>query len=252
MSDRRPRLEGVAAIVTGASRGIGRAIAERLRDDGAAVVGTCSGTTADPPQGVELMRADVRDAARAEEIFAAVKARHGAVGVLVNNAGVQLEKSVGDTSLDEWREVMDVNLAGPFVYAKAALPHMLERGGGVIVNIGSIDSMVAEGGLAAYCASKAGVLGLTRSIAVDYGSRNVRCVCVCPTYVQTEMADAYYAAQPDPAAALAATVARHPQGRIAQPADIADVVAWAASDEARYVNGQSIVVDGGALAAFGI
>jgi meso-butanediol dehydrogenase/(S,S)-butanediol dehydrogenase/diacetyl reductase len=103
---------------------------------------------------------------------------------------------------------------------------------------------------AAYVASKTGLLGLTRSIAVDYGADNIRCI-VCPTYVDTEIAEAYYAAQEAPAAARARAAARDPMGRVATPAEIADVVAWACSDGARFVTGQAVVVDGGALAAFG-
>ncbi len=245
-------MNDVVAVVTGASRGIGRAVAERLRDDGATVIGTSSRAGADAAPGTEMVQADVRDADATEALFASILERHGPVGVLVNNAGIQLEKPVTETSLDEWRTVMDVNLAGPFLYAKAAIGHMLTRGGGAIVNIGSTDSMIADTGLAAYTASKTAILGLTRSIAVDYAAAGIRCVCVCPTYTTTEMGEAYYDAQPDPAAARAATVVRHPQGRIATPQDIADVVAWAAGDGARFVNGQSIVVDGGALAWFGV
>jgi NAD(P)-dependent dehydrogenase (short-subunit alcohol dehydrogenase family) len=244
-------LTGAVALVTGASRGIGWAIAARLRADGATVVGTSRHRDSAVPQGVDLIAADVSDPARTAEVFAEIDGRHGPCTVLVNNAGIQLEKAVTETRPEEWNAVIAANLTGPFLYAKEAIPRMREAGGGVIVNIGSTDSFVAEPDLAAYVASKTGLLGLTRSIAVDYAADNIRCVCVCPTYVDTEIADAYYAAQDDPAAARERAAARHPLGRVATPADIADVVAWACGDGARFVTGQPVVVDGGALAAFG-
>lgn len=233
------------------TRGIGWAIAERLRADGATVVGTSRQADAPGPPGVEVIQADVSDPARAGDVFAEIERRHGPCRVLVNNAGVQLEKTVTETSLDEWNGVLAVNLTGPFLYAREAIPRMQANGGGVIVNIGSTDSFVADPGLAAYVASKTGLLGLTRSIALDYGRDNIRCVCVCPTYVDTEIAEAYYAAQDDPEAARARAASRHPLGRVGAPAEIADVVAWACGDDARFVTGQAIVVDGGALASFG-
>jgi meso-butanediol dehydrogenase / (S,S)-butanediol dehydrogenase / diacetyl reductase len=216
------------------------------------VIGTSRQACSDAPEGVELICADASDPTRVGDVFAQIEDRHGPCRVLVNNAGIQLEKSVTETSVEEWNTVLAVNLTGPFLYAREAIPRMKANGGGVIVNIGSTDSFVADPGLAAYVASKTGLLGLTRSIAVDYGADNIRCVCVCPTYVDTEIAEAYYAAQDDPEAARARAAARHPLGRVAAPAEIADVVAWACSDDARFVTGQAVVVDGGALASFGV
>jgi len=239
------RLEGKVALVTGASRGIGRAIAERFLGEGAAVLGVSRSEPALEVSGAfARMRVDV---SRDDEVQAAVRAAvdtFGRLDVVVNNAAVEYEGTVEETDVADFSEVMDVNVRGVFLMSKHALPH-LRATGGSIVNISSIDGLWAEPGLAAYCASKGAVLALTRAMAIDHGPEGVRCNSICPSYVATEMLDQFYDAQADPERARAQAAGMHPLRRISGPDDIAGVAAFLASDDAAFVTGQSIVVDGG-------
>lgn len=236
------------AVVTGGARGIGRAIVDRLRADGARIL-TCGRGEApgDLPDGVHWLQADVSRPGEAERVVAEATARLGTLTLLVNNAGVQLEKTVADTTDDEWDLVMGVNCRGVFTMCRAALPAMA-AGGGVIVNIGSSSGDVADPSLALYNASKAFVHGLTRSIAVDHGPA-VRCNAVQPGWILTAMSEDAFALAHDPEAARRDALARLPVGRLGRPEDIANTVAWLASDEATYVTGQCFMIDGGMTAA---
>ncbi len=169
------------------------------------------------------------------------------VAVLVNNAGVQVEKNVADTSDEDYDRVMDINCRGTFNMCRAVLPDMMQTGG-VIVNIGSISGMVSDPAMALYNASKSFVHGLTRSIAVDHGPK-VRCNAVCPGWIMTSMAEDGFALARDPAAAMSDALARHPVGRFGQPDDIAKMVSWLVSDQSSYVSGACFTVDGGMTAA---
>ena len=231
------------AIVTGGGRGIGRAIVDRLLADGYRVV-SCgrSARPQDLPDAVAWVQADVADPAAAARVVAAA----GAVRVLVNNAGVQVEKTVADSSDADWDLVVGANCRGVFNMSRAVLPHLDH--GGSIVNIGSISGVVSDPGMALYNASKAFVHGLTRSMAVDHGAV-LRCNAVLPGWVMTGMAEDAFAVAGDPPAAQRDALARHPVGRFGRPEDIADMVAWLASDQAGYVNGACFTVDGGMTAA---
>ncbi len=245
------RLQNKVAIVTGGSRGIGRAIVERFLAEGARVLATARSKPVRPlPDNVNLvfLAADAARAGDAADVVAKAVDRFGGLDVLVNNAGIQLEKTIEHTSEEEWDRVLAVNLKSVFLYARAALAPMRRRGGGSIVNIGSYDGFVADPGLAAYCASKGGVHALSRAIAVDHGQDGIRCNVICPGWIETEMAEAYLASQPDPAAARRALTSIHPVGRTGQPADIAGLAAWLASDESAFVTGQLFVADGGLTA----
>jgi len=246
-----PLLTEKTAIVTGASRGIGLAIARRFAAEGARVViASRSAPPADIESGVcRWQEADVSNPEQVEALFEQAAARSGRVDVLVNNAGVQLEKTVADTSEAEWDWLMAINLKGLFLCSRAAVRRMRGQGGGVIVNLGSVSGQIAEYAMAAYCASKAGVHGLTRAIAVDHGPEGVRCNAILPGWIRTEMMDQAFALAEDPAAVERRALARHPLGRMGTPEDIAAMAAWLASDEAEFVSGQFFTVDGALTAA---
>lgn len=237
------------AIVTGGSRGIGRAIVDRLLAGGAQVL-TCGrgARPSDLPKGVEWVQADVSIAADAETIVARANDAFGPVSLLINNAGVQLEKSVMDSTDDDWELVIGVNCRGVFNMCRAVLSQMTDEGASSIINIGSISGLVADPSMALYNASKAFVHALTRSIAVDHGPR-VRCNAIQPGWIMTEMAEAGFALARDPESARRDAVMRHPVGRLGVPADVANTVAWLASNEAGYVTGQCFTIDGGLTAA---
>lgn len=236
------------AIVTGGSRGIGRGIVERLRADGAHVV-TCGrgSRPTDLHEEVTWVQADVANPTQAAEVLRSAGDAFGPVSILVNNAGVQVERTVAESTDADWDLVVGVNCRGVFNLCRAALPQMNEHGG-VIINIGSISGNLADPRMALYNASKAFVHGLTRSIAVDHGPR-VRCNAVSPGWIDTGMAADAFALADEPAAAMRDALARHPAGRMGHPSDISNLVAWLVSSEAQFVTGQCFVSDGGMTAA---
>jgi NAD(P)-dependent dehydrogenase (short-subunit alcohol dehydrogenase family) len=234
------------ALVTGASRGIGAAIADRFAREGVRVVGV-SRTPLESDVDVEFARADVSRPADVEQLMEDVVERHGRLDVVVNNAAIEHEGTVVETSPEEWDDVMAVNLRSVFLCAKYAIPH-LRQTQGVIINVASVDGMWAEPSLAAYCAAKGGVIALTRAIAIDHGRDGIRCMCICPSYVATDMLEQFYDAQPDPTAARAGAAALHPLGRISTPAEVAALAVWLSSDDASFATGQAYVLDGGLTA----
>ncbi|MBB2995727.1 meso-butanediol dehydrogenase/(S,S)-butanediol dehydrogenase/diacetyl reductase [Paeniglutamicibacter cryotolerans] len=236
------------AIVTGGSRGIGRAIVKRLSADGARVLTCGRGERPDELDDAVLwFSGDVSSPADAQRMLAVANDAFGPVSLLVNNAGVQVEKTLMDTTDRDWELVLGVNCTGVFNMSRAVLPQMTEHGG-VIINVGSISGDVADGSMAAYNASKAFVHGLTRSIAVDHGP-HVRCNAVQPGWIMTEMAEDAFALARDPEAARRDGLARTPAGRFGQPVDIANAVAWLASEESDFITGQCITIDGGLTVA---
>ena len=248
MGDGGTALAGKVAIVTGASRGIGLAIATRFKREGATVV-TASRTP--PPDADELhVAVDVTDPERVEALVSGTAARLGRIDILVNNAAVEHEATVEETTIEDWERVMAVNAGGVFLCTKFAIPH-LRSTRGAIVNFASIDGLWAEPGLGAYCASKGAVVALTRATAIDHGADGIRCTCICPSYVRSEMLEQFFAAQPKPDHARRDADRMHPLGRISEPEEVASLATWLASDEASFVSGHPFIIDGGLLAGRG-
>lgn len=243
------RLQGKRCIVTGASKGIGHAIASRFAGEGARVLASARSAPQPPlPEGVAFLAGDIADPGQGARLVAACHDAFGGIDVLVNNAAMQLEKTLPETGIEEWERIFAVNVRGVFLACRAAIPAMARAGGGAIVNIGSYDGFVADPGLAAYCATKGAVHALSRAIAVDHGTDGVRCNVICPGWIATDMMEAYLASMPDPQAAAKKLAANQPAGRIGRPDDIAALALWLASDEAAFVTGQLLVCDGGLTA----
>jgi meso-butanediol dehydrogenase/(S,S)-butanediol dehydrogenase/diacetyl reductase len=240
-------------IVTGAGSGIGRGIAERFTAEGANVV--LAGRNVDKLQAVAngmdaertlVQACDVRDFAQVQALVVAAVARFGGLDVLVNNAGVAPEGSVADASLDDWHDTLQTDLTGVFHGCKAALPQLLARRG-CVINVASVSGLGADWALAAYNAAKGGVVNLTRSLAMDFGGRGVRVNAVCPSLTRSNMTEDMLKDE----ALMQRFMERLPLGRAAEPEDIAGVVAFLASDDARFVNGVNLPVDGGVTASNG-
>ena len=241
-------LEGKRAIVTGASRGIGHAIVERFVAEGARVVAAARRRPTDLAAGVVWRDCDVAKRDEVEALVDAAKRELGGIDVLVNNAGTLVDRTLVDTSDEEWERLFAVNTRSVFYACRAAIPVMIAGGGGAIVNLGSVSGQVADFGMAAYNATKAAVHLLTRSIAVDHGPQGIRCNAVCPGWIKTDMLQQSFDLVDDPAAAEAAAVRQHPVRRLGRPEDIAAMAAWLASDETGFVNGHLYTVDGGLIA----
>lgn len=247
------RFTGKTAIVTGAGSGIGRGIAERLSSEGANVV-ICGrhqdklhdAAAALPAERTLSVACDVSDAKAVDRLVATAVARFGGLDVMVNNAGTFAEGDVTQVSLDEWDKTIATDLSGVFYGCRAALPELLKTKG-CIVNTASVSGLGADWAMSAYNAAKGGVVNLTRSIALDFGARGVRANAVCPSLTRSEMTADMLDDQP----LMAKFRERMPLGRVAEPADIAAVVAFLASDDARFVNGVNLPVDGGVMASNG-
>ncbi|MCX7624397.1 MAG: glucose 1-dehydrogenase [Thermomicrobium sp.] len=244
------------AVVTGAGSGIGRAIAQRFARAGATVVAAdldlaaaaATARLAPDPERIVPHPVDVREEASVRALMAATIERFGRIDILVNNAGIGTTKDLVETDLDEWENVFAVNVRGVFLCCKYALPDMLARRSGVIVNIGSVAGLIGIPKRAAYCASKGAVVTLTKQIAIAYVREGIRCNCICPGTVDSPWVERLVAREPDPVAARRALEARQPMGRLVQPEEVAAAALYLASDEAAAVTGSVLVIDGGWLA----
>lgn len=237
------RFEGKVALVTGGRSGIGQAIATRLADEGARVFTAQRG----PDDGFEGIKADFSDPNSPAQVVAEVVDRAGQLDVLVNNAGMMQEARVEDMTLADWQKNLTVNLTAPFLMIQAALPH-LRKSRGCIVNTGSIEGLGSNPGHAAYCASKAGLHGLTRAVAVDHGSEGIRCNAIAPGWIDTELNLDFIETMPDPDAFRRGIGKIHPVARTGKPEEVAALVAFLAAEESGFITGQIFTVDGGRMA----
>ncbi len=249
------RLRDKVAVVTGAKSGIGFATALRFCAEGAKVI---AADLRDARQEIDSIAAngghavfvqtDVSSESAAYELIGQTVAKYGRIDVLVNNAGIELAKKVTDTTEEEWDRLMGVNLKGVFLCSKAAVIEMRQTGGGVIVNIASELGLVGGSEIAAYCASKGGVIQLTKAMAIDHAADNIRINCVCPGPINTPLLDRIIAGSAEPKKEKQITEKKTLMKRLGEPAEIANVILFLASDESSYMTGSSVVADGGLTA----
>jgi NAD(P)-dependent dehydrogenase (short-subunit alcohol dehydrogenase family) len=259
MDNRRAlmKLADKVAIITGGGSGIGRATALLFAQEGAQVV------VADyAPEGgqetVEMIQRHGRDAvfvetdvSQADAVARMVQTAidtYGRIDVLFNNAGVTIPASVADATEEVWDKTMDIDLKGVFLPSKYAIPHMIQSGGGSVINTASMCGLVASPNQAPYSAAKGGVVALTRQMAIDYASHNIRVNGIAPSEVRTPMFLGFINRVPDPQKKMQELVARIPMGRVAEPEEIASVVLFLASEESSYITGVTLPVDGGLTA----
>jgi NAD(P)-dependent dehydrogenase (short-subunit alcohol dehydrogenase family) len=247
------RLAGRVAIVTGAARGIGKAIAMAYAREGAHVVSVDvlddagRATTAEivaAGGSTRFVLADVSREADVRRVVSGVLDERGRVDALVNNAAVQVEALAADVRVEDFHRIVDVNLLGCVLFCREVLPAMVAQHAGAIVNMSSVNAFAADPLLPVYGATKAAIIGYTKSVAVAYGPHGIRANAICPGDVDTELNEAYFRAHPDPAAFRARVEGQYPVRRIASTEEIARVAVFLASDDASFVSGAAMVVDG--------
>lgn len=244
--------DGRVAIVTGAAGGVGRDVVALLIERGARVVAEDRDVAVhDLAQDdlVATVEGDTTEPATADHSVAAALDRFGRLDILINNAGRFMVKSIAETTDDEWNEILATNATGPFLHCRAALPHLEASGDGAIVNTASVSGLVGLRDQTAYCASKGALVQLTRQLAIDYAARNVRVNAVAPGAIDTPLLTGQLSVLPDFADRLAGVAAHHPVGRISQPIETAEVIAFLASPRASFMTGVVVPVDGGLTAA---
>ena len=251
------RLTGKTAIVTGAGSGIGRAIAQAFVDEGAQVIAAdlnevglvATRDDCTDPALMLVQRADVSDPEQVEALVHRATAEFGSLTTMVNNAAISIPGTVVDTSWDDYERTMAVNVRGVYAGCKYAIPAMLAAGGGSIINIGSVNSLVAERVLSSYTASKGAVLMLSKSVALDFAAQGIRCNCICPGWVDTPINLPHAEAMGGIDLVRSTLPDWQPIGREGRPSEIAWAAVFLASDESRFMTGSAMVVDGGMTAA---
>jgi NAD(P)-dependent dehydrogenase (short-subunit alcohol dehydrogenase family) len=254
------RFDEKAVIVTGGALGIGQAACELFAERGAAVAvfdwnekagnETCENIERKGGRAI-FQKVDVSDFAAVEAAVNVVRNNFGKINSLVVSAGIQRYGTAVSTSEDQWEEVLGVNLKGAWNAARASIPFLQESGGGTIVNVSSVQALASQQNVLAYTISKHGLLGLTRSMAMDFAHDKIRANCVCPGTVDTPMLKWAASLDPNPQSVYDACNAMHPLGRIAQPREIAEVIAFLAHESSSFVTGAVWTVDGGLLTQIG-
>jgi NAD(P)-dependent dehydrogenase (short-subunit alcohol dehydrogenase family) len=241
------RLEGKVCVITGAASGIGAESARVFVDEGATVVGV---DLRDDGVGTQSLAVDVADELQVSELYNRVRREHGRIDVLFNNAGISPtdDASVLDTTLEAWRRVQDVNLTSVFLCCKYGIPHLIEGGGGSVINTASfVASMGSATSQISYTASKGGVLALSRELGVEFARQGVRVNALCPGPVNTPLLQELFAKDP---VAAARRLVHVPAGRFAEVREVATAALFLASDESSYVNATNFLVDGGISQAY--
>lgn len=244
-------LENKIALVTGGGRGIGRGIVDRFLEEGARVaIVQRSAVDQDLLENPRVMGvgADLAGVSDFAPVIDRVARQWGGLDILVNNAGIMFERSVSEITEAEWNLMVATNLRAPLFLCQAALPHLRQRGGGSIINIGSIEGIGANPGHAAYSATKAGLHGMNRALAVDLGADGIRCNAIAPGWIASDLSEAYLESLGDPAAARRALDRLHPVGHVGRSTDVGDAAVFLASDRSRFITGETLVVDGGRTA----
>jgi NAD(P)-dependent dehydrogenase (short-subunit alcohol dehydrogenase family) len=247
------KLKDRVAVITGSGGGIGRAAALEFTREGAMVVVAdiqYSGALETVEQIRKLggtshaVETDVSNPDSVRNLVAETLRVYGKVNVLFNNAAIQVNKTLEDTTVDEWNREIAVNLGGVFLCSKYFMPH-LRATKGAIVSMSSVNAFFVEPTCAGYCATKAAIIGLTKAMAIDHGKEGIRVNCICPGYIDAGLAEGYFQAQADPAAARASAGKLHALWRIGRPEEVGRVAVFLASDDASFVTGSAYVVDGG-------
>lgn len=252
------KLQGKVAVITGGTDGIGKAIAVTFAKEGARIMMAGRDQKKGQVALEEVRRfgeaayfkGDVSDSSQVRRLVEATIQRYGRIDILINNAAVCPPGNVVTTSEETWDQVIGVNLRGVFLCSKYIIPHMQKTGGGAIVNIGSINSLMAMENEAAYDASKGGVLMLTRAMALDFAKAGIRVNCICPGAIETPMLKASLETSSDPRAARESLTAKHPLRRTGTPDEVAQAALFLATDASSFVTGAVIPVDGGILAGW--
>lgn len=251
--------QGKVAIVTGGAMGIGEATARKLAGLGASVAILDIDRDAGPKSAAMIAKeggicgffpCNVSVGAEVSQAVHSVVTKYGAIDILVSNAGIQLYGDAVTTSEEDWDRLMGVNLKGCFLVAKFAVPHMIERGGAIVI-VASVQSTTAISNSIAYVASKHGLLGLTRAMSLDYANKGIRVNCVCPGTIDTPMLRWAAGLSDDPEKVIQTCNHMHPLGRIGKPEEVADAITYLASPMASFVTGAALLVDGGMLVPAG-
>ncbi len=247
------KLKDRVAVITGSGGGIGRAAALEFAREGAMVVVAdiqYTGALETAEQIRQLggkshaVETDVSNPESVRNLVNETLRVYAKVNVLFNNAAIQVNKTVEDTTVEEWNREIAVNLGGVFLCSKFFMPH-LRATKGTIVNMSSVNAFLVEPTCAGYCATKAAIIGLTKAMAIDHGKEGIRVNCICPGYIDAGLAEGYFQAQADPAAARASAGKLHALWRIGRPEEVGRVAVFLASDDASFVTGSAYVVDGG-------